>query len=76
MYILGSEVVVGLFDSLRMFTQNVGKLVNIVGDRLEDRRDGVVRVASEVDSQVGNKERFEKSLKNNVFRFLILVTTS
>ena len=61
MYILGSEVVVGLFDSLRMFTQNVGKLVNIVGDRLEDRRDGVVRVASEVDSQVGNKESFEYS---------------
>ena len=61
MYILGSEVVVGLFDSLRMFTQNVGKLVNIVGDRLEDRRDGVVRVASEVDSQVGNNESFENS---------------
>merc|ERR1712012_722202 len=51
---VGSEVVVGLFDSLRMFTQNVGKLVNIVGDRLEDRRDGVVRVASEVDSQVSH----------------------
>ena len=76
MYILGSEVVVGLFDSLRMFTQNVGKLVNIVGDRLEDRRDGVVRVASEVDSQVGNKESFENSQNNNVFRFLILVTIS
>ena len=76
MYILGSEVVVGLFDSLRMFTQNVGKLVNIVGDRLEDRRDGVVRVASEVDSQVGNKETFENSQNNNVFRFLILVTIS
>ena len=76
MNILGSEVVVGLFDSLRMFTQNVGKLVNIVGDRLEDRRDGVVRVASEVDSQVGNKESFEKSQKNNVFRFLVLVTIS
>ena len=66
----------GLFDSLRMFTQNVGKLVNIVGDRLEDRRDGVVRVASEVDSQVGNKESFENSQNNNVFRFLILVTIS
>merc|ERR1712227_785227 len=51
---VGSEVVVGPFDSLRMFTQNVGKLVNIVGDRLEDRRDGVVRVASEVDSQVSH----------------------
>merc|ERR1712227_374875 len=51
---VGSEVVVGLFDSLRMFTQNVGKLVNIVGDRLEDRRDGVVRVASEGDSQVSH----------------------
>ena len=49
-----------------MFTQNVGKLVNIVGDRLEDRRDGVVRVASEVDSQVGNKESFENSQNNNI----------
>merc|ERR1711902_87709 len=49
---VGSQVVVGLFDSLRQFTQNVGKLVNIVGDRLEDRRGEVVRVASNVDSQV------------------------
>merc|ERR1711902_326342 len=49
---VGSQVVVGLFHSLRQFTQNVGKLVNIVGDRLDDRRDHVVKVASNVDSQV------------------------
>ena len=36
----GSKVVVGLFDSLRQFTNQVGKLVNVVGDRLDDRRGG------------------------------------
>ena len=48
----GSKVVVGLFDSLRQFTNQVGKLVNVVGDRLDDRRGDVVRIAGDVDSQV------------------------
>merc|ERR1712038_941130 len=49
---LGSTVVVGLFDSLRQFTKQLGKLVNKVGDRLDDRRQDVVRIAGEVDTQV------------------------
>ena len=46
------NVMVGLFDSLRDLTQNVGKLVSIVGDRLDDSRGDVVRIASDVDTQV------------------------
>ena len=45
-------MVVGLFDSLRQFTKQLGKLVNTVGDRLDDRRQDVVRIAGEVDTQV------------------------
>merc|ERR1711976_922496 len=48
------NVMVGLFDSLRDLTQNVGKLVNIVGDRLDDSRGDVVRIATDVDTQVSN----------------------
>merc|ERR1712038_2126705 len=51
---LGSTVVVGLFDSLRQFTKQLGKLVNKVGDRLDDRREDVVRIAGEVDTQVSD----------------------
>ena len=50
--ILGSQVVVGLFDSLRKFTKQVGKLVSKVGDKLDDRRGDVVRIAGNVDTQV------------------------
>ena len=48
----GSTVVVGLFDSLRQFTKQVGKLVSVVGDRMDDRRGDVVRIADNVDTQV------------------------
>merc|ERR1711971_1240715 len=51
---LGSTVVVGLFDSLRQFTKQVGKLVSVVGDRMDDRRGDVVRIADNVDTQVHN----------------------
>merc|ERR1712227_126778 len=47
-------VVLGLFDTLVDFTKQVGKLVNIVGDRLDDRRDDVVQIATCVDDQVNN----------------------
>merc|ERR1712198_463447 len=47
-------VVLGLFDTLVDFTKQVGKLVNIVGDRLDDRRDDVVKIATSVDDQVNN----------------------
>merc|ERR1712025_1361006 len=48
----GETVVLGLFDTLVDFTKQVGKLVNIVGDRLDDRRDDVVQIATCVDDQV------------------------
>merc|ERR1712064_220831 len=50
----GETVVLGLFDTLVDFTKQVGKLVNIVGDRLDDRRDDVVKIATCVDDQVNN----------------------
>merc|ERR1712130_379981 len=50
----GETVVLGLFDTLVDFTKQVGKLVNIVGDRLDDRRDDVVQIATCVDDQVNN----------------------
>merc|ERR1719270_1770311 len=50
----GETVVLGLFDTLVDFTKQVGKLVNIVGDRLDDRRDDVVKIATSVDDQVNN----------------------
>merc|ERR1712198_505807 len=48
------EAIIGLFDTLVDFTKQVGKLVNIVGDRLDDRRDDVVKIATSVDDQVNN----------------------
>ena len=49
---LGSKAVVGLFDSLRNLNRQVGKLVGRVGDTLTDRRDNVVRLASNLDTGV------------------------
>ena len=49
---LGSIAVVGLFDSLRNFNRQVGKLVGKVGDTLTDRRGNVERLASNIDSGV------------------------
>merc|ERR1712014_288557 len=49
---LGSDAVVGLFDSLRNFNRQVGKLVGKVGDTLTDRRGNVERLASNIDSGV------------------------
>merc|ERR1712183_372957 len=51
---LGSSAVVGLFDSLRNLNRHVGKLVGRVGDTLTDRRDNVVRLASNIDSGLKN----------------------
>merc|ERR1711997_917363 len=51
---LGSSAVVGLFDSLRNINRHVGKLVGKVGDTLTDRRDNVVRLASNLDSGLKN----------------------
>merc|ERR1712183_918065 len=51
---LGSSAVVGLFDPLRNLNRHVGKLVGRVGDTLTDRRDNVVRLASNIDSGLKN----------------------
>merc|ERR1711874_692946 len=51
---LGSSAVVGLFDSLRNLNRQVGKLVGRVGDTLNDRRDNVVRLASNLDTGLKN----------------------
>merc|ERR1712001_288312 len=51
---LGSSAVVGLFDSLRNLNRHVGKLVGRVGDTLTDRRDNVVRLASNIDTGLKN----------------------
>ena len=61
---------VGLFDSLRDLTQNVGKLVSIVGDRLDDSRGDVVRIASDVDTQVPfSLNKFYNKLNNTQIKF-------
>merc|ERR1739848_762707 len=49
-----SSAVVGLFDSLRNINRNVGRLVGRVGDTLSDRRDNVVRLASNLDTGLKN----------------------
>merc|ERR1711902_453430 len=64
---LGSTVVVGLFDSLRQFTKQVGKLVSVVGDRMDDRRGDVVRIADNVDTQVHNLGQGIKDWKIKTF---------
>merc|ERR1711953_1460659 len=51
---LGSSAVVGLFDSLRNLNRQVGKLVGRMGDTLNDRRDNVVRLASNLDTGLKN----------------------
>merc|ERR1712061_402633 len=51
---LGSSAVVGLFDSLRNLNRHVGRLVGRVGDTLNDRRDNVVRLASNLDTGLKN----------------------
>ena len=48
----GSNAVVGLFDSLRFFNRQFGKIVDTVGDTLTDRRDNVEDAASNLDSRV------------------------
>ena len=58
---VGSSAVVGLFDSLRKINRHVGKLVGRVGDTLTDRRDNVVRLASNLDSGVSLSSLLQSS---------------
>merc|ERR1712014_540760 len=63
---LGSIAVVGLFDSLRNFNRQVGKLVGKVGDTLTDRRGNVERLASNIDSGLKNVgENFQDWKEDN-----------
>ena len=64
---VGSSAVVGLFDSLRKINRHVGKLVGRVGDTLTDRRDNVVRLASNLDSGVSLSSPLQSSPSVQVF---------
>ena len=49
------EVVDGLFQSLKQFTKQVGKLAHVVGNRLDSRRGNVETMAHRVEHQVGSE---------------------
>ena len=49
----GSTIVVGLFDSVRGVTKLAGKVIKVVGNRLMERREEVVELASNVETEVG-----------------------
>ena len=50
----GSTIVMGLFDSVRGATKLAGKVIKVVGNKLMDRREEVVELASNVETEVGN----------------------
>ena len=48
----GSSIVVGLFDTLRDITEDVGDVVTDVGEGLADKRPEFIEVTQEVDMKV------------------------
>ena len=48
----GSSIVVGLFDTLRDITEDVGDVVTDVGEGLVDKRPEFIEVTQEVDKKV------------------------
>ena len=48
----GSGIVVGIFDTLRDITENVGDVVTDVGEGLVDKRPEFIEVTQEVDKKV------------------------
>merc|ERR1719323_789579 len=50
----GSSIVVGLFDSVRGVTKNVGKVIGALGNTLVNNREDVVQLADNVETQVDN----------------------
>ena len=48
----GSSIVVGLFDTLRDITEDVGDVVTDVGEGLADKRPEFIEVTQEVDKKV------------------------
>merc|ERR1712223_2134903 len=51
----GSSIVVGLFDSVRDATKNVGNLIGALETNLVDNREDIVNPANNVEENVDNK---------------------
>ena len=51
----GSSIVVGLFDSVRDVTKNVGNLIGALETNLVDNREDIVNLANNVEENVDNK---------------------
>lgn len=54
----GSSVVVGVFDTLRDITEDVGDVVTDFGAGLVDRRQDVIEAAHHVDNKVGGTSKY------------------
>ena len=73
----GSSIVVGLFDSVRGVTKNVGKVIGALGNTLVNNREDVVQLADDVESQVDNlgsnigtmTQEFKNNVKEKVHDF-------
>ena len=58
----GSSIVVGLFDSVRDVTKNVGNLIGALETNLVDNREDIVNLANNVEENVDNKVNCVDSL--------------
>ena len=58
----GSSIVVGLFDSVRDVTKNVGNLIGTLETNLVDNREDIVNLANNVEENVDNKVNCDDSL--------------
>ena len=58
----GSSIVVGLFDSVRDVTKNVGNLIGALETNLVDNREDIVNLAYNVEENVDNKVNCGDSL--------------
>ena len=58
----GSSIVVGLFDSVRDVTKNVGNLIGTLETNLVDNREDIVNLANNVEENVDNKVNCGDSL--------------
>ena len=66
----GSSVVVGLFDTLRDITEDVGDVVTDLGAGLTDKRQDVIEAAHHVDNKVGGTSKNSFSLSKNDFQLV------